>query len=185
MNSKDSHIREVLQENGWVESLDKDTTFFHLKWVYNDSPNDYNKLQSTFSIMEDGQFFNHFKNNQELTNKNLLRKNIAKANIKPNFPHTFDLELSEDLILFKKELEKFEYFKILDSIVNLIKAEMGPYYKRILKNKNYFSHKKINKKNLKKKSSFQLLSSNGFNQISLKESLYYFCAYFCQNLPEF
>ena len=84
MNSKDTHIREILIENGWVETLNPETTFFHLKWFYTDSPSDYSKLQP-------GQFYNHFLNNQELTNKNLLRKNIGKAKIKPNFPPTFDL----------------------------------------------------------------------------------------------
>ena len=44
MNSQDTHIRTMLQSNGWVEALDKDTTFFHLKWVYTDSVSDYSKL---------------------------------------------------------------------------------------------------------------------------------------------
>ena len=81
MNSQDYHIRAALQSNGWVEALDKNTTFFHLKWVYTDSVLDYTKL-------EQGQFYNHFKNNQELTNKNLLRKNLKKASplLRPNFP---------------------------------------------------------------------------------------------------
>lgn len=41
--------------------------------------------------------YNHFKGNQEITNKNMLRKNIKKwAGSKPNIPLTFDLELSEE-----------------------------------------------------------------------------------------
>lgn len=45
MNSKDVHIRQALMRNGWVESMDLSSTFFHLKWVYTDSPLDYAKLQ--------------------------------------------------------------------------------------------------------------------------------------------
>jgi hypothetical protein len=29
----------------------------------------------------EGQLYNHFKNNQELTNKNYLQKNIKKASV--------------------------------------------------------------------------------------------------------
>lgn len=50
MNSKDSHIREALQRNGWVEVLDLSTSFYHLKWVYNDTPNDYTNLRGNFVV---------------------------------------------------------------------------------------------------------------------------------------
>lgn len=45
MNSKDNHIRDALQKNGWVECLDRTSTFYHLKWVYTDCPSDYSNLQ--------------------------------------------------------------------------------------------------------------------------------------------
>ena len=45
MNSKDTHIRQTLIENGWIEAKDQDSTLFHLKWVYKDKPSDYNKLE--------------------------------------------------------------------------------------------------------------------------------------------
>lgn len=96
MNSKDGHIRDVLHRNGWVESTDLSSTFFHLKWVYTDNPQDYPKLQcNLYCLYLEGQFYNHFKNNQELTNKNLFRKNIYKnsPNLRPNYPITFDLEV--------------------------------------------------------------------------------------------
>lgn len=50
----------------------------------------------------EGQFYNHFKNNQELTNKNLFRKNIYKnsPNLRPNYPITFDLEVGEHQMKF-------------------------------------------------------------------------------------
>lgn len=45
MNSRDVHIREELLRRGWAEGSDKDTSLFHLKWVYKDSPSDYSTLQ--------------------------------------------------------------------------------------------------------------------------------------------
>lgn len=51
MNSKDNHIREVLLENGWIESIDQDSTFYHLKWVYMDQNSEYPKLQSKLSLI--------------------------------------------------------------------------------------------------------------------------------------
>lgn len=50
-----------------------------------------------------GQLFNHFKNNQELTNKNLLKKNIYRTeyHLQPNYPMTFDIDCREDQIKFQ------------------------------------------------------------------------------------
>lgn len=61
-----------------MESGDKTSVLFHLKWVYKDELEDYQRLQGKMLCYLEGQFFNHFKNNQELTNKNYLRKNIKK-----------------------------------------------------------------------------------------------------------
>lgn len=36
MNSRDLHIRSALLNRGWVESGDKDSKLYHLKWVYKD-----------------------------------------------------------------------------------------------------------------------------------------------------
>ncbi len=69
MNSRDQHIREALIKRGWIELHDISDSFYHLKWVYSDNSNDYSNLNSN-------QLFNHFYNNQELTNKNNLRKNV-------------------------------------------------------------------------------------------------------------
>ena len=65
MNSRDHHIREALIKKGWIELHDISDNFFHLKWVYSDSPNDYSNLNSkSFLNILDGQLFNHFHNNQ-------------------------------------------------------------------------------------------------------------------------
>jgi hypothetical protein len=51
----------------------------------------------------EGQLYNHFKNNQELTNKNYLRKNIKKMRKeeKPRFPMSFDIEMNDDNSTFQ------------------------------------------------------------------------------------
>lgn len=38
MNSRDVQIKTALLNRGWVESGDKDSKLFHLKWVYKDRP---------------------------------------------------------------------------------------------------------------------------------------------------
>jgi hypothetical protein len=45
MNSRDSHIKVALLNRGWIESADRDSNLFHLKWVYMDSLIDYSSLQ--------------------------------------------------------------------------------------------------------------------------------------------
>lgn len=51
MNSKDKHIKEALLRNGWVEAVDSSSLFFHLKWVYTDTLNDYTNLQGIASVI--------------------------------------------------------------------------------------------------------------------------------------
>ena len=50
MNSRDTHIREELLERGWAEGSDKETSLFHLKWVYKDSAADYGTLQGMSGV---------------------------------------------------------------------------------------------------------------------------------------
>ena len=36
INSRDNHIKEALVRRGWVESTDRKSVLFHLKWTYKD-----------------------------------------------------------------------------------------------------------------------------------------------------
>jgi hypothetical protein len=81
INSRDLHIKAALNRRGWIESNEKESVLFHLKWVYKDELTDYQMLQGNKTSYSEGQFYNHFRNNQELTNKNNLRKNIKKGRI--------------------------------------------------------------------------------------------------------
>ena len=50
-NSKDTHIKEALISRGWVESSDKQSILYHLKWTYKDQPEDYLSLQGTIPFI--------------------------------------------------------------------------------------------------------------------------------------
>ncbi len=56
----------------------------------------------------EGQFYNHFKNNQELTNKNNLRKNIKNTPIvdRPSFPLSYDIDSNDDNNAFHQNFMK-------------------------------------------------------------------------------
>lgn len=72
-NSQDDYIKRVLMHWGWVENKIIDSPFYHLKWIYIDTPNDHKNVL--------GQIFNHFKNNQEMTSKGGLIKNMRNNNM--------------------------------------------------------------------------------------------------------
>lgn len=89
MNSQDDYIRRTLVKLGWKEIKSSNSNNFELKWIYIDSSDDYKLLQ-------DNQFYNHFKNNTELTSKGRLHynlKNNSSYGVNPEefFPRCFDL----------------------------------------------------------------------------------------------
>ena len=90
----------------------------------------------------EGQLYNHFRNNQELTNKNYLRKNIKKTNVedRPRFPMAFDLELNDDNASFQQSFIKFEAFKVLNKLAEYISQKYNVLFNKIMKNPNYFCH---------------------------------------------
>lgn len=90
----------------------------------------------------EGQLYNHFRNNQELTNKNYLRKNIKKTNVedRPRFPMSFDLELNDDNTSFQQSYIKFEAFKILNKIAEYLSQKYNVLFNKIMRNPNYYDH---------------------------------------------
>lgn len=90
----------------------------------------------------EGQLYNHFRNNQELTNKNYLRKNIKKTSVedRPRFPMSFDLELNDDNTSFQSSYIKFEAFKVLNKIAEYLSQKWSTLFSKIMKNPNYFCH---------------------------------------------
>lgn len=83
-------------------------------------------MSSVYDIIyTEGQYFNHFKDNQELTNKNYLRKNIRKfpQSQRPNFPLSYNLDNSEDLLLFQESYALFEAYQVLNNVVETLKLK--------------------------------------------------------------
>lgn len=140
MNSRDKHIKDALIRRGWIESVQRDSVLFHLKWVYKDNLNDYTMLQGNAISNLEGQLYNHFRNNQELTNKNYLRKNIKKAQLqdRPNFPLSFDVELNDDNTSFHQHFIKFEAFKLLNKIGKYLSIKEEAIYRKVVKNPLFF-----------------------------------------------
>ena len=53
-----------------------------------------------------------------------------------------------------------------------------------MKNKNYFKHVKYNKAKKRSTEALLYMSSNGFEKLSLHDTFYNFCSYFCHTFPE-
>ena len=158
-NSQDEHIRRALKRFGWFENCIFPSTLFDLKWGYNDCENDYRSLMQ-------GQYYNHFLNNQCITTKSGLNERLRNMiehgiDIFDFFPRCFDLgvnrqieELVEDyertslIILIRKH---WIYFK--NSAVDKVN-EVRIRYKtkeklRLEVQKKGLTKKKKNKKNKK------------------------------------
>lgn len=43
-NSRDDHIKRALKNFGWIENPTMTSTFYDLKWTYNDTEQDYATL---------------------------------------------------------------------------------------------------------------------------------------------
>ncbi len=97
-------LRQALLDKGWVENLDRHSTFFDLKWTTKVS--DIN-----FDSLKPGQMVNHFDNNSSLTSKYGLCKSLRSISftesidIDKYFPKAYDLS---DLTDFENFLEVFK-----------------------------------------------------------------------------
>ena len=62
-------VKDALKERDWFRNKDKQSPFFHLKWVVKAKDIDYNNLK-------DYQIVNHFDRGTEITSKWGLCKNL-------------------------------------------------------------------------------------------------------------
>lgn len=111
-NSRDEHIRRALKKFGWVENSHISSILFDLKWSYNDLENDYANLM-------EGQYYNHFQNNKELTMKSGLIENIRGcadygSDFWTFFPRAYDLGHINQMKEFQEDFER-------TALINLIK----------------------------------------------------------------
>lgn len=104
---------------GWQENTIYNSQFFDLKWGYTDYLEDYKTLH-------EGQYFNHFKNNTELTTKGRLFLNLNNCaygvNIEEFFPRTFDVGNELEQQTFQSDFEK-------TALLNLLKSHIA-YFKK-------------------------------------------------------
>ncbi|CAE8638633.1 unnamed protein product, partial [Polarella glacialis] len=86
---------------GWIENQTAGSALWNVKWCTTDCDDDYRSLQ-------DGDLYNHFQHNRELTTKVGLQRSLQllacdeKVDIDSFFPRSYDLSLSserEDFIL--------------------------------------------------------------------------------------
>lgn len=50
-NAVDDYVKRELLSLGWHENKNRNSKFFHLKWVVNDAPHDYVNLQSRRGVI--------------------------------------------------------------------------------------------------------------------------------------
>jgi hypothetical protein len=132
-NSKDWFVRRVLGGWGWVENKARNSQFFNLKWAYTDAREDYPALA-------EGQHFNHFYRNHELTTKNALRRNLLahapESGLPPHsyFPCSFELSFASDLADFHLEAERLRVSILLRRALAQAQRHplFGPVLERVL-----------------------------------------------------
>eukprot|EP00747_Dinoflagellata_sp_TGD_P060983 gnl/TRDRNA2_/TRDRNA2_152311_c2_seq2.p1 gnl/TRDRNA2_/TRDRNA2_152311_c2~~gnl/TRDRNA2_/TRDRNA2_152311_c2_seq2.p1 ORF type:complete len:1616 (+),score=224.25 gnl/TRDRNA2_/TRDRNA2_152311_c2_seq2:71-4918(+) len=102
LDGPDDHIRQALQRRlDWVENPVPASMFWSLKWCTTDCEDDYQSLQ-------DGDLYNHFQNNRELTTKVGLLRSLQQlavdeqVDIDSFFPRCYDMGVvseREDFVL--------------------------------------------------------------------------------------
>ncbi|CAK66090.1 unnamed protein product (macronuclear) [Paramecium tetraurelia] len=127
-NSQDEYVRRCLQRHGWLETP-CNQQIFDLKWVYNDTPDD-------FKTLVDGQFYNHFSNTKELTTKSCLLANFKNQceygyDTSTFFPRAFDLGNATDRDDFLKEYERTAVTIILKKAIIALRVKRKNEMKKI------------------------------------------------------
>lgn len=113
INGQFEYVKRGLLRRGWAENKVQESQAFHLKWVCNDSEQDYKTLRN-------GQLFNHLGNNREITTKsglcNSLRNSVVHGtSVDLFFPRSYDLGDTTQLNELKMDYEQ-------TSIVNIVKS---------------------------------------------------------------
>eukprot|EP00929_Paragymnodinium_shiwhaense_P089544 TRINITY_DN49692_c0_g1_i1.p1 TRINITY_DN49692_c0_g1~~TRINITY_DN49692_c0_g1_i1.p1 ORF type:complete len:1309 (-),score=228.17 TRINITY_DN49692_c0_g1_i1:60-3986(-) len=98
LDGPDDHIRQALHRRrpGWVENPLADSWLWHLKWRATDCDADYADLT-------EGELFNHFQGNRDLTTKAGLMRSLRKLDysdgrirVESFFPRCYDMSQASD-----------------------------------------------------------------------------------------
>ncbi|KAL4481462.1 hypothetical protein ABPG74_007551 [Tetrahymena malaccensis] len=142
INSQDEYIRRTLIRMGWKENKLLLNSNFDLKWIYIDSNDDY-------KFLNDNQFYNHFKNNTELTQKGRLLYNLKNntqfgVNQEQFFPRCYDLGNDQERGEFSNEFNRLNVMNLLKKHIQYIKLRRSQTYQEI---KQAYQQKQANKLN--------------------------------------
>jgi len=149
-NSKDTHIKRALENFGWVENPNIASSIYHLKWSYRDSENEYR-------VLSDGQYYNHFANNQELTMKSGLMKNLLDnsefgSNALRFFPRCYELGQESQTAEFREDFERTALSNLVKNLWKYVKTKISPGYLKAVKERFWTKEKlKEEKTKLKEK----------------------------------
>ncbi|EAR93620.1 tubulin glycylase 3E (macronuclear) [Tetrahymena thermophila SB210] len=142
INSQDEYVRRTLLRMGWKENKLLLNNNFDLKWIYIDSNDDY-------KFLNDNQFYNHFKNNTELTQKGRLLYNLKNntqfgVNQELFFPRCYDLGNDQERGEFSNEFNRMNVMNLLKKHIQYIKLRRSQTYQEI---KQAYQQKQANKLN--------------------------------------
>lgn len=130
-NTQDDYIRRALLNFGWYENKNVNSYFFDLKWVYMDNENDY-------KFLIDGQFYNHFQNNKELTTKISLTNNMKQfceygINFDEFYPRCYDLGSNKEMREFVADFEQTNMMILLKKHIKYFKTKCPLLIKEVKK----------------------------------------------------
>ena len=112
-------MRKAFQRRGWAENEFSQSNVYDLRWDLNDNNVDFDEIRP-------GQLCNHFPNNQELTTKTGLARNLQRltgADMERFFPRCYDFTEERGLAEFTQNFER-------TAVMNLVKKH-AEFFERI------------------------------------------------------
>jgi len=119
LDGPDEHIRQALLRRGcygscmqWVENKVPGSVFWNLRWCSTDSEEDYRHLH-------EGDLYNHFQNNRELTTKAGLARSLRQLSVEFQvdidsfFPRCFDMSVAIEREEFVLDFRRSAAFSVL------------------------------------------------------------------------
>ncbi len=120
-NSGDEYMKRAFLDRGWAENPLAQSHIFDLRW-------DLNENNVNFEELGPGQLCNHFPNNQELTTKTGLARNLQRLTELPSdpdrfFPRCYDFTEERQIQSFICDFHR-------TGVINLLRRHCR-YFKRV------------------------------------------------------
>lgn len=122
----DDYIRRAFFRRGWVENQIIESSLFDIRWDLNENNIDFEKLSN-------GQLCNHFPNNQELTTKTGLARNLLRLtdfgmDQESFFPRCYDFTDEKQITTFTDDFERTAIFNFVKKHSILFKRYHKQYF---------------------------------------------------------